>query len=199
MCEVSDQDPLGAGAAIWDITGWTLEGTNCCLPQIEGEPICGDGNREENEECDGNDFGGLSCSDIIGYLSEGELACTEDCKIDTSDCYYDTGEQDFRLEVYALDAECPNDGGRVSIALTNNGDDVDNIYIYDTIYYDWDCNGRNGTLYLPDEYANMRFDCGDMSHEDVCIENYYVSYYYPGCYYHDVFVSSGTIGLLEGE
>jgi hypothetical protein len=45
---------------------------------------CGDGFRDGAESCDGNDFGGLSCS-ALGYAS-GVLRCTPSCDVDTSAC-----------------------------------------------------------------------------------------------------------------
>lgn len=48
--------------------------------------LCGNGIKEGSEECDGSDFGGLTCSDF-GFTG-GSLSCTTECKIDTSGCYY---------------------------------------------------------------------------------------------------------------
>ncbi|MBR4985232.1 MAG: hypothetical protein IKY83_05795 [Proteobacteria bacterium] len=42
---------------------------------------CGDGIKSDTEQCDGQDFGSLTC-EFFG-LSSGTLACTTDCKIDT--------------------------------------------------------------------------------------------------------------------
>jgi hypothetical protein len=48
-------------------------------------PICGDGalNRIE-EECDGNDFGGMTCELLM--LGSGQLSCRGDCMLDTTNC-----------------------------------------------------------------------------------------------------------------
>jgi len=51
------------------------------LPQ----PECGNNIREEGEECDGTDFGGLTCSSY-GYDS-GNLLCLDNCVISTERCY----------------------------------------------------------------------------------------------------------------
>ncbi|MCB9718314.1 MAG: hypothetical protein H6712_30970, partial [Myxococcales bacterium] len=50
-----------------------------------GDPplSCGDGVLDEGEECDGADFGGLSCADFGG--DAGQLACSA-CQIDSSGC-----------------------------------------------------------------------------------------------------------------
>jgi len=45
---------------------------------------CGNGVKDPGEECDGNDFGGQTCSDYdhIG----GSLSCDADCTVSTSSC-----------------------------------------------------------------------------------------------------------------
>jgi hypothetical protein len=50
------------------------------------EPVsgCGDGILDEDEQCDGEDLGGLSCEDL-GY-SGGVLLCTADCFLDGTMC-----------------------------------------------------------------------------------------------------------------
>lgn len=45
---------------------------------------CGNGIRETGEACDGADLGGFQCTSI-GFAS-GTLACTGDCRLDTSQC-----------------------------------------------------------------------------------------------------------------
>ncbi|WP_373046384.1 DUF4215 domain-containing protein [Vulgatibacter sp.] len=47
-------------------------------------PTCGDDLREADEDCDGEDFGGMDCTDY-GF-DTGTLACGEGCAIDTSGC-----------------------------------------------------------------------------------------------------------------
>ena len=46
--------------------------------------MCGDSTREGEEECDGSDLGGSSCSDL-GF-GAGTPICTETCVIDSSGC-----------------------------------------------------------------------------------------------------------------
>ncbi|RLI90268.1 MAG: hypothetical protein DRO65_03035 [Candidatus Altiarchaeales archaeon] len=48
-------------------------------------PPCGNGIKEWGEECDGNDFGNLTCQSY-GYDS-GTLKCSDKCTIITSGCY----------------------------------------------------------------------------------------------------------------
>ena len=48
---------------------------------------CGDGVRDGNEACDGADVGGATCaSETDQFVRGGTVACTPDCKLDTSDC-----------------------------------------------------------------------------------------------------------------
>ncbi len=46
--------------------------------------VCGNGILEDGEQCDGEDLGGATC-ETLG-LGEGNLACTQSCTYDTSDC-----------------------------------------------------------------------------------------------------------------
>lgn len=48
------------------------------------EPVCGNGQGEPGEQCDGLDLAGSTCEDF-GLVS-GVLACTDTCEFDTSDC-----------------------------------------------------------------------------------------------------------------
>ncbi|MFH1592309.1 MAG: S8 family serine peptidase [Candidatus Woesearchaeota archaeon] len=50
---------------------------------VNGVEYCGDGVKNSTEECDGSDFGGLTCEDY-GYTS-GSLSC-DDCEIGTGGC-----------------------------------------------------------------------------------------------------------------
>ena len=56
---------------------------------IKQEPYCGDGNKDDGEQCDGSDFGGVSCKSY-GF-DKGTLSCTASCTISTGNCDYNTG------------------------------------------------------------------------------------------------------------
>jgi MYXO-CTERM domain-containing protein len=48
---------------------------------------CGNGSRENSEDCDGDDLSGFTCADV-GF-DGGVLSCTDDCELDTSQCTSD--------------------------------------------------------------------------------------------------------------
>ena len=49
-----------------------------------GEALCGNGEHDDGEACDGPELGEQTCGDF-GY-AYGELACTDGCEVDTSAC-----------------------------------------------------------------------------------------------------------------
>lgn len=87
--EVCDGDDLG-GATCQDVgfLGGDLAcGDDCSFDAsgCEGVPFCGDGTiNQEDEECDGADFGGLTCDDL--GLGGGSLGCSSSCTIQTAGC-----------------------------------------------------------------------------------------------------------------
>ncbi|HUS30628.1 MAG TPA: hypothetical protein VMZ53_19095 [Kofleriaceae bacterium] len=46
---------------------------------------CGDGLRDGVEPCEGDDFGGMTCTDF-GFTNPDGLACTDDCHINKDNC-----------------------------------------------------------------------------------------------------------------
>ncbi|MCB9718451.1 MAG: lamin tail domain-containing protein [Myxococcales bacterium] len=86
-----------------------------------GAASCGDGVRDEGEECDGVDLGTASCATIPGFVS-GTLACTAACTFDVSACEGDPAAAIVRLnELTSEDiAEGPYVGGD-AIELYNGG------------------------------------------------------------------------------
>ena len=67
------------GIRDFDETGIDCGGS--CLPC----GICGNGNLEPGEECDGPDWGAVSNCDDLGFLG-GALSCRQDCFFDTTGC-----------------------------------------------------------------------------------------------------------------
>jgi len=75
-----------------ETTGDTLVGDGDLVDDLDtgsenptGE--CGNGVREQGEQCDGADLGTLSCSSFLDG-AKGELACTLDCKLDAAACEF---------------------------------------------------------------------------------------------------------------
>jgi len=66
----------------WNVDDVTI-GPHGCTP--EPYDTCGDGFLDGDDECDGDDLGGMECADLEEYVS-GELACTETCAFDTTGC-----------------------------------------------------------------------------------------------------------------
>ncbi|HPL26381.1 MAG TPA: hypothetical protein PLV44_12220, partial [Myxococcota bacterium] len=54
---------------------------------VDVGPYCGNGIVDGNDQCDGDNFDEQTCEGL-GYVGGGMLGCTEDCKIDTSECQF---------------------------------------------------------------------------------------------------------------
>lgn len=63
-----------------------LTNSGCTVKFTPGDGECGNGIMEGEELCDGDDFGEKNCSDFTIY-EHGELICTEDCRLDLSQCH----------------------------------------------------------------------------------------------------------------
>jgi len=60
--------------------------TGCTVKFGSDKPFCGNGVLDEDETCDGTDFGGRKCSDLTDH-TDGELVCTDECKLNFSQCH----------------------------------------------------------------------------------------------------------------
>ncbi|MFC1647856.1 hypothetical protein ACFL1B_00250 [Nanoarchaeota archaeon] len=59
--------------------------TDGCFRVIKPTEVCGNKVREGQEECDSNDFRGLTCKDY--KFDGGDLRCSASCLIETDSCY----------------------------------------------------------------------------------------------------------------
>ncbi len=59
-----------------------------CSPYCREEGRCGDSHLDPMEQCDGSDFGGITCQSI-GF-SGGDIRCTAACTLDVSGCLLNT-------------------------------------------------------------------------------------------------------------
>ncbi len=67
----------------------SLESGVCDGEVSHDASLCGNGVIDEGEDCDGEDFGGLTCKSL-GYET-GNLVCTQYCTLDTSKCGFACG------------------------------------------------------------------------------------------------------------
>ena len=59
-------------------------------PGESNTPVnCGNGTIDGAEECDGAEFGGLTCSDVSSTYTGGTLGCSNKCKIERTSCTTD--------------------------------------------------------------------------------------------------------------
>jgi len=59
------------------------------LPAGLAGAACGDNHIDGDEQCDGTDLGGLTCTDLTGGFvppGQGTLTCKDDCTFDARDC-----------------------------------------------------------------------------------------------------------------
>lgn len=79
-----DDGALGGGQTSIEVGP---DGCNRASVSLEAvDATCGDGTRAGVEQCDGTDFGGLSCAAYGVLAGNGGLGCNTDCTIDTSGC-----------------------------------------------------------------------------------------------------------------
>ncbi len=79
-CDASCQAEYVTGDGTCD----TANGENCVNSQADCCPDCGNGTLGPGEQCDGIDFGGITCEDFC--YEGGTPTCTAACQIDTSSC-----------------------------------------------------------------------------------------------------------------
>lgn len=115
--------------------------------------ICGNGENEFDELCDGADLGGITCQDL-GCTGGGTLACSVDCTFDLSGCFdcpvCDDGACNFGETCLSCSADCISE----SSATCGNGlcETVDGE---DCVSCPQDCAG------VQTGKPDSRYCCGD--------------------------------------
>ncbi|MBL9022173.1 MAG: hypothetical protein JNL21_08215 [Myxococcales bacterium] len=100
----------GAGGGATTTTTTTSTTSSSTGSGVGGDDsVCGDGVREGDEGCDGDDFGGATCESL--GLGPGALGCAVGCGIITSACTaaercYDQLDNDFDALLDCLDPAC---------------------------------------------------------------------------------------------
>jgi hypothetical protein len=88
-CADDPLDGCDAASGDFDCAGVCVEadcpaGASSCGICDPSSSVCGNGEREDGEDCDGAAFGPLDCTDF-GFFG-GDLACDDECRVDTSSC-----------------------------------------------------------------------------------------------------------------
>lgn len=111
------------GEATTGTTGASTGADTTAGPDSSGGASCGDGVLDEGEECDGEDLGGKSCSDVDAAFVGGTLACGASCTFDTSACEIGPGEALVAInEIVATPVTSgPYNGAPDAIELFNAG------------------------------------------------------------------------------
>jgi len=104
---------------------------------IKQEEYCGDGIKNNDEFCDGNDFGGLTCQSF-GF-NAGSLSCTEDCMIDASGCYSVGGDGGETTEGGG------GGGGSIGSVITRERKKVNETCVYNVSCTEWSGCSPSGT------------------------------------------------------
>ncbi|MEM7160660.1 MAG: DUF4215 domain-containing protein [Myxococcota bacterium] len=89
--EACDGEVIESSCERQGFDGGTIACAKDCLTLDVSECFaCGDGIAEDEEECDGDDFQGLTCDTFAppGTTAGGSLLCTASCQIDASACTF---------------------------------------------------------------------------------------------------------------
>ncbi|MFH2010928.1 MAG: hypothetical protein ABI333_30290 [bacterium] len=95
------------------------EDQDCAGSPSCGDTVCGDGVAQGGEDCDGSDFRGYTCADLVPG-SGGTLGCRAECLYDTAGCAYcgdgmrQLGEEcDCGMDPLSLPFGCPAINGGI--------------------------------------------------------------------------------------
>jgi hypothetical protein len=135
---------------------------------VNQEPECGNGIKEDGEQCDGEDFNGVTCESL--ELGSGELGC-EDCIMITSSCE-DEVECDTNWEctwIYGSGYECIRGECVPEIENCTDNEDcpggecVEGDCVYQECTEDEDCPGEdiciNGSCFVKEIECDYDWDC----------------------------------------
>lgn len=104
----------------------TTPATSDATDTPTGAAFCGDGTRDEGEDCDGEDLADQTCEGLDPMWSGGKLQCSADCKYVTSGCENDPAAAQVALNEVtskgASDGPFADKGD--AIELTNVGADA---------------------------------------------------------------------------
>lgn len=125
---------------------------------------CGNGKREDVEDCDGDDLGGQTCVGLaLGYAA-GALGCTLKCRFDAKQCTTDSTLVINELESTADDIELYN-GGAAAVDLSGwilTDDRVDELY--DPALDDAELVFAPGTSLGPKQFLVIQVGVGPGQH-----------------------------------
>jgi len=89
--------------------GYFCEDNECIEEIIEEDAYCGDEIKNNNEDCDTDDWGSIIGCESFGF-DQGDLSCVN-CRFDTSQCSYDTGpETDCTKDSDCFNGVCTSQG-----------------------------------------------------------------------------------------
>jgi hypothetical protein len=132
-------DPAGAGheddvfTEGWDVCPESLgyaagKGYMQCsdgLRDMTQCTLCGNGEIDSGEKCDGTDFGTATC-EAEGFAGGGDLSCTSSCLIETGQCVAEAPKPDLIVEdAYFVDVE----GDKIGTPLGPTPHDGNPMYV----------------------------------------------------------------------
>ncbi len=127
---------------------------DCTLDLSGCEEGCGNGVKDAEDECDGNDLGNATC-ESLGF-SSGTLGCTDLCTLDRQGCQGGCGNG-----ILEAGEQCD---GSVDVTCEDLGYKAGDLACSDDCHYDTSgCQGLAATQVVLDATANQVTVTGDLS------------------------------------